>query len=133
MVTLSVTPSTFGPISPPIQVYIDSLEVMKTLIIDHPLVSAKLTTLRDKNTDTPTFRKLVEELVTLLSYEATRHLLVEETEVETPITKTKGFVIAKPKPIVVPILRAGLGMLDGMMRILPGARKKRCPPISHRA
>lgn len=119
--TLSVTPSTFRSISPQIQVYIDSLEVMKTLIIDHPLVSAKLTTLRDKNTDTPTFRKLVEELVTLLSYEATRHLLVEETEVETPITKTKGFVIAKPKPIVVPILRAGLGMLDGMMRILPGA------------
>ena len=63
---------------------------MKTLIIDHPLVSAKLTTLRDKNTDTPTFRKLVEELVTLLSYEATRHLIVKETEVETPITKTKG-------------------------------------------
>jgi uracil phosphoribosyltransferase len=84
---------------------------MKTLIIDHPLVSAKLTTLRDKNTDTPTFRKLVEELVTLLSYEATRHLIVKETEVETPITK----------PLVVPILRAGLGMLDGMMRILPNA------------
>ena len=116
-----MTPSTFTLISPIKGCYIDSLGVMKTLIIDHPLVSAKLTTLRDKNTDTPTFRKLVEELVTLLSYEATRHLIVKETEVETPITKTKGYVIAKPKPLVVPILRAGLGMLDGMMRILPNA------------
>ncbi len=119
--TWCVTPSTFRAYFPPIQGYIDSLEGMKTLIIDHPLVSAKLTTLRDKNTDTPTFRKLVEELVTLLSYEATRHLIVKEKEVETPITRTKGYEIAKPKPLVVPILRAGLGMLDGMMRILPSA------------
>ena len=75
--TLSVTPCTFTLIYPTKGCYIDSLGVMKTLIIDHPLVSAKLTTLRDKNTDTPTFRKLVEELVTLLSYEATRHLIVK--------------------------------------------------------
>ncbi|MEY3470231.1 MAG: hypothetical protein RLZZ575_691, partial [Actinomycetota bacterium] len=81
----------------------------------------KLTLLRDKNTDSLIFRHLVEELVTLLSYEATRNLNVVEKIVETPITKTKGYEIAEPKPLVVPILRAGLGMLDGMMRILPAA------------
>lgn len=94
---------------------------METVILDHPLVSAKLTLLRDKNTDSLIFRHLVEELVTLLSYEATRNLNVIEKTVETPITETKGYEIAEPKPLVVPILRAGLGMLDGMMRILPAA------------
>jgi uracil phosphoribosyltransferase len=94
---------------------------METVILDHPLVSAKLTLLRDKNTDSLSFRHLVEELVTLLSYEATRNLNIVEKIVETPITKTKGYEIAEPKPLVVPILRAGLGMLDGMMRILPAA------------
>jgi uracil phosphoribosyltransferase len=94
---------------------------METVILDHPLVSAKLTLLRDKNTDSLIFRHLVEELVTLLSYEATRNLNITEKIVETPITKTKGFEISEPKPLVVPILRAGLGMLDGMMRILPAA------------
>ena len=94
---------------------------METVILDHPLVSAKLTLLRDKNTDSIIFRHLVEELVTLLSYEATRNLNIVEKIVETPITKTKGYEIAEPKPLVVPILRAGLGMLDGMMRILPAA------------
>ena len=94
---------------------------METVILDHPLVSAKLTLLRDKNTDSLIFRHLVEELVTLLSYEATRNLNVVEKIVETPITKTRGYEIAEPKPLVVPILRAGLGMLDGMMRILPAA------------
>ena len=94
---------------------------METVILDHPLVSAKLTLLRDKNTDSLIFRHLVEELVTLLSYEATRNLNIVEKIVETPITKTKGYEIADPKPLVVPILRAGLGMLDGMMRILPAA------------
>lgn len=94
---------------------------METVILDHPLVSAKLTLLRDKNTDSLIFRHLVEELVTLLSYEATRNLNVIEKTVETPITSTKGYEIAEPKPLVVPILRAGLGMLDGMMRILPAA------------
>jgi len=94
---------------------------METVILDHPLVSAKLTLLRDKNTDSLIFRHLVEELVTLLSYEATRNLNIVEKIVETPITKTKGYEIAQPKPLVVPILRAGLGMLDGMMRILPAA------------
>jgi len=94
---------------------------METVILDHPLVSAKLTLLRDKNTDSLIFRHLVEELVTLLSYEATRNLNITEKIVETPITKTKGFEISEPRPLVVPILRAGLGMLDGMMRILPAA------------
>ncbi len=94
---------------------------METVILDHPLVSAKLTLLRDKNTDSLIFRHLVEELVTLLSYEATRNLNISEKIVETPITKTKGYEISEPKPLVIPILRAGLGMLEGMMRILPAA------------
>ncbi|MFM7138988.1 MAG: uracil phosphoribosyltransferase, partial [Actinomycetes bacterium] len=95
---------------------------METVILDHPLVSAKLTLLRDKNTDSLIFRHLVEELVTLLSYEATRNLNVVEKIVETPITKTKGYEIAEPKPLVVPILRAGLGMVDGILDLVPTAR-----------
>jgi uracil phosphoribosyltransferase len=77
--------------------------------------------LRDKNTPSPTFRLLVEELVTLLAYEATRDVNVQEVEVETPLTKTKGVKLSNPQPIIVPVLRAGLGMLEGMMKLLPTA------------
>jgi uracil phosphoribosyltransferase len=77
--------------------------------------------LRDKNTPSPTFRLLVEELVTLLAYEATRDVKVQEVEVETPLTKTKGVHLSNPQPIIVPVLRAGLGMLEGMMKLLPTA------------
>jgi uracil phosphoribosyltransferase len=77
--------------------------------------------LRDKNTPSPTFRLLVEELVTLLAYEATREVKVQEVEVETPLTKTKGVHLSNPQPIIVPVLRAGLGMLEGMMKLLPTA------------
>ena len=76
---------------------------MRLHVVNHPLVSHKLTVLRDEHTDSPTFRRLTDELVTLLAYEATREVRVD------------------PKPMVVPILRAGLGMLDGMMRLLPTA------------
>jgi uracil phosphoribosyltransferase len=94
---------------------------MRTHVVDHPLVSHKLTTLRDESTDSPTFRRLTDELVTLLAYEATREVRVNEHTIRTPVAETTGVKLAAPKPLVVPILRAGLGMLDGMMRLLPTA------------
>jgi uracil phosphoribosyltransferase len=94
---------------------------MRALVVDHPLVAHKLTVLRDQNTDTPTFRRLADELVTLLAYEATRTVRVEPCAVTTPVAPTTGTRLAYPRPLVVPILRAGLGMLDGMLRLLPTA------------
>src|SRR4051794_11009398 len=89
--------------------------------VDHPLVAHKLTAVRDARTESPTFRRLVDELVTLLAYEATRGVRTEAVEVQTPVASATGVRLAAPKPLVVPILRAGLGMLDGMMRLLPTA------------
>src|SRR6476659_6607081 len=94
---------------------------MRTHVIDHPLVSHKLTTLRDERTESATFRRLADELVTLLAYEATRDVRVEPGDIVTPVSPTRGVKLATPEPLVVPILRAGLGMLDGMMRLLPTA------------
>ena len=94
---------------------------MRTHVVDHPLVAHKLTALRDEQTDSPTFRRLADELVTLLAYEATRDVRVSTKEIVTPVAPTTGVKLARPKPLVVPILRAGLGMLDGMMRLLPTA------------
>jgi len=94
---------------------------MRTLVVDHPLVAHKLTVLRDETTDSPTFRNLAAELVTLLAYEATRDVRVEGHDIVTPVAPTTGVKLASPRPLVVPILRAGLGMLDGMMRLLPTA------------
>jgi uracil phosphoribosyltransferase len=94
---------------------------MRVHVVDHPLVSHKLTILRDQRTDSPTFRRLADELVTLLAYEATRDVRVEPVQVTTPVGPAEGVTLAAPKPLVVPILRAGLGMLDGMMRLLPTA------------
>jgi uracil phosphoribosyltransferase len=94
---------------------------MRILVADHPLVAHKLTTLRDRDTDSPTFRQLADELVTLLAYEATRDVRVATVSVQTPVAEAAGTKLASPKPLVVPILRAGLGMLDGMMRLLPTA------------
>lgn len=94
---------------------------MRVHIADHPLIAHKLTALRDKTTDTPTFRRLADELVTLLAYEATREVRVEAFDIETPVAPTRGIKLASPKPLVVPILRAGLGMLDGMVRLVPTA------------
>ena len=94
---------------------------MRTHVIDHPLVAHKLTVLRDETTDSPTFRRLADELITLLAYEATRDVRVEDVDIVTPVSPTSGVKLATPKPLVVPILRAGLGMLDGMMRLLPTA------------
>lgn len=94
---------------------------MRLHVTDHPLIAHKLTALRDKHTPSPVFRQLVEELVMLLAYEATREVVVHDVEIETPMSTTIGTVLAKPRPIVVPILRAGLGMLEGMSRLLPTA------------
>lgn len=94
---------------------------MRLHVTDHPLIAHKLTVLRDRTTPSPVFRQLVEELVTLLAYEATREVRVEDKEIETPVTGTIGTTLAEPRPLVVPILRAGLGMLEGMTRLLPTA------------
>ncbi|WP_375400803.1 uracil phosphoribosyltransferase [uncultured Amnibacterium sp.] len=94
---------------------------MRVHVADHPLVTHKLTVLRDRTTPSPTFRALAEELVTLLAYEATREVRVEPVEIETPVAKTTGLAISDPKPLIVPILRAGLGMLEGMVRLIPSA------------
>jgi uracil phosphoribosyltransferase len=90
-------------------------------VVDHPLVAHKLTVLRDATTDSPTFRRLTEELVTLLAYEATREVRVSPHTVLTPVAPAAGVKLTRPRPLVVPILRAGLGMLEGMTRLMPTA------------
>jgi uracil phosphoribosyltransferase len=94
---------------------------MQTLVADHPLVAHKLTALRDSATEAPSFRSLADELVTLLAYEATRDLRVQPVKVQTPLAEASGVRLASPDPLVVPVLRAGIGMLDGMTRLLPMA------------
>ena len=94
---------------------------MRVINPDHRLIAHKLTYLRDKRTDSPTFRRLAEELMTLLAYEATRDVRVEPFEIQTPVAPTTGIKLSNPKPLIVPILRAGLGMLEGMVRLLPSA------------
>ena len=94
---------------------------MRLHVADHPLIAHKLTVLRDRNTPSATLRQLVDELVTLLAYEATRHVSVTERAINTPVAPTIGRKLSEPRPIVVPVLRAGLGMLEGMTRLLPTA------------
>lgn len=94
---------------------------MQTLVVDHPLIAHKLTTLRDSRTEAPLFRRLTDELVTLLAYEATRGIRVQPLTVRTPVAAASGVKLARPVPLVVPVLRAGIGMLDGMTRLLPTA------------
>ena len=94
---------------------------MRLHVANHPLITHKLTVLRDKNTPSSVFRSLTEELVTLLAYEATRDVRVEPITIETPVTTTIGVTLSQPRPIVVPILRAGLGMLEGMVKLIPSA------------
>ena len=94
---------------------------MELHVLNHPLIEHKLTVLRDKNTPSSTFRELVSELVSLEAYEATRNLEVVDKPIETPVAPMVGKQIAKPRPIIVPVLRAGLGMLDGMTRMMPSA------------
>ncbi|MBC7632127.1 uracil phosphoribosyltransferase [Aeromicrobium sp.] len=94
---------------------------MQVHVADHPLISHKLTLLRDRRTDSPTFRRLADELVTLLAYEATRDVRVVPVDITTPVAEARGVRLSVPRPLVVPILRAGLGMLEGMQRLLPTA------------
>ena len=95
---------------------------MTPMIVEHPLLQHKLSILRNKQTGTKEFRDLVGEIATLLCYEATRDLPMEEVEIETPITMAKTKVLAGRKLALVPILRAGMGMLDGMLTLLPAAK-----------
>lgn len=94
---------------------------MRLHVADHPLIDHKLSVLRDERTPSAVFRQLVDELVTLLAYEATREVRTEEVEIRTPVALAQCRRLADPRPIVVPILRAGLGMLEGMTRLLPTA------------
>lgn len=94
---------------------------MKIHVANHPLITHKLTVLRDEKTKSPTFRQLVEEIVTLLAYEATRDVKTIPVTVKTPVADAQGLALAKPRPVVVPILRAGLGMLEGMVKLIPTA------------
>lgn len=94
---------------------------VKIHVADHPLIAHKLTVLRDEKTNSPTFRQLTEELVMLLAYEATREVKTVPLTIQTPVSQTTGKILAKPRPVVVPILRAGLGMLEGMTRLIPTA------------
>jgi uracil phosphoribosyltransferase len=94
---------------------------MRVHVADHPLVAHKITLLRDERTNSATFRALAEELVILIGYEATKQLKTETVEVTTPVATTTGQRLSEPLPLVVPILRAGLGLLEGMLRLLPSA------------
>ncbi len=94
---------------------------MRLHVADHPLINHKLSVLRDAATPSAVFRQLVDELVTLLAYEATREVRTEDVAITTPVAVARCRRIAHPHPIVVPILRAGLGMLEGMTRMLPTA------------
>ena len=95
---------------------------MSVIQVDHPLVQHKLGLLRDKNTETHLFRQLVNELTLLLTYEATKDLAVEEVDVETPLERTTVKRISGKKVAICPILRAGMGMLDGVLSLIPVAR-----------
>ena len=94
----------------------------KIITIDHPLVQHKLSLLREKDTGCKAFRELVYELAMLMAYEVTRDLELKEIEIETPICKTKVQTLANEKIAVIPILRAGLGMADGIMSLIPNAK-----------
>ncbi|MBP3401991.1 MAG: uracil phosphoribosyltransferase [Clostridia bacterium] len=91
-------------------------------LIKHPLIEHKLTIMRDKNTPTKDFKELLDEISMLMGYEITRNLPTEDVEIETPICKSVQKRIAGKKMAIVPILRAGLGMVDGLLRLVPVAR-----------
>ena len=95
---------------------------MKPMIVDHPLIQHKISLLRNKATGTKEFRDLVNEIAMLLCYEATRDLPTEEVEIETPVSVARTKVLAGRKLALVPILRAGMGMLDGMLTLIPAAK-----------
>lgn len=94
----------------------------KVLVFDHPLIQHKVTLMRKKETNNKEFRELAKEIVTLMGYEATRNLPLEEVEIETPICKTKQKMLKGEDIAIVPILRAGLGFVDGMLALYPNAK-----------
>ena len=94
----------------------------KVHVFDHPLIQHKLTHIRDVNTGTKEFRELVDEVATLMAYEITRDLPLTEVEVETPVRMAKSKVLAGKKIGIVPILRAGIGMVDGILNLIPAAK-----------
>ncbi|WP_195573708.1 uracil phosphoribosyltransferase [Paenibacillus sp. 1001270B_150601_E10] len=94
----------------------------KLIICDHPLIQHKITLIRDKRTSTKDFRELVDEVATLMAYEITRELRLEAIEVETPVAKTQSNIIAGRMLGLIPILRAGLGMVEGVVKLIPGAK-----------
>lgn len=95
---------------------------MPVIVVEHPLITHKITILRDRETSTKKFREAVEEITLLLTYEATRHLPMREVEVDTPLCRTKARKLEDEELIITPILRAGLGMLTGMLAIFPTAK-----------
>jgi len=95
---------------------------MTPFIMDHPLIQHKITLLRDKNTGSKEFRELISEVTMLMCYEATRDLPLKQVEIETPMAVTKSKIISGRKLAIVPILRAGIGMVDGILNLLPAAK-----------
>ncbi|WP_026486375.1 uracil phosphoribosyltransferase [Caldanaerobius polysaccharolyticus] len=91
-------------------------------VVDHPMIQHKLSIIRDKNTGTKDFKDLVEEIAMFMAYEVTRNLPLEEVEIETPICKTKAMTLSGKKLGVIPILRAGLGMVNGILKLIPAAK-----------
>ncbi|MDD9148262.1 MULTISPECIES: uracil phosphoribosyltransferase [unclassified Sporolactobacillus] len=94
----------------------------KLVVLDHPLIQHKLTMIRDYRTGTKAFRELVDEVATLMAFEITRDLTLEEVEVQTPVAKARAYRIAGKKMGIIPILRAGLGMVNGMLQLIPAAK-----------
>ncbi len=94
----------------------------KLHIVDHPLIQHKLSIMRRKETGSKDFRQLLDEIAMLMGYELTRDLPLEEIDIETPIKKTKGYMISGKKLAIVPILRAGIGMVDGLLSLMPVAK-----------
>jgi len=94
----------------------------KVYVFDHPLIQHKLTYIRDKNTGTKEFRELVDEVATLMAFEITRDMPLEEIEIDTPVTTAKTKVLSGKKIAIVPILRAGIGMVDGVLKLIPAAK-----------
>ena len=116
---MATTPESGRGASPAVD---PAAEFPTVTVVRHPLVQHKLTVLRDRATDTKTFKELVDEIAMLMAYEATSDLPLEPVEVETPLERATGWRVSGKKLTLVPILRAGLGMVEGILRLVPAAR-----------
>jgi uracil phosphoribosyltransferase len=99
-----------------------AISVAKVYVFDHPLIQHKLTYIRDKHTGTKEFRELVDEVSTLMAFEITRDMSLEDITIETPVSETQSKVLAGKKLGIIPILRAGIGMVDGILKLIPAAK-----------